>query len=282
MSFAMDDIRLNNILQKLQTVFENKKTVSSESVNKKTDTEYDYTENVKISEDLSKRIKTVQSDLENSQQGLNILETADQGLSSINENLKKIKKNTQIIAEGGLTDKEIEDLNKEIKKDLENIDKISKETKFKDIKPLDGSSYKKVEVETSTEGSINISEGLKNSSVKSLDLPESKDLSIENQKDSEEFIKKIENAQKEINKRQEIFNDDKTRLQKTVSNLIVLDSGLSSAETAIKNSNDISSSIKEEAVKGILNNPTKTVTAQIKNLDKNIILALMSMHGLQH
>jgi flagellin-like hook-associated protein FlgL len=285
MSYAMDDMGLQipinrvqatNINQTLKTGENNQSPSVSASQNEQ------ITEVVELSDKASKLFN--KGDFLNQvQAGESLLETAGQGLSSILESLNEIKKLAKKGQESSLTDKDWENINDNIKKELENIEKTAKNTSFNDIKPLDISSDYNVDIDTEFNGKINISPNLKDASLKSLNLPEVEDSLVKNKEEADVITKKVDDSIKEIKKRQQDIETSRKELDSNIKNLSIINIEPQKFEPAVEkvenkdNNKDIPDKLKETTIKSIYEKPE--ISVKIHHLNGSMILALLSFSG---
>jgi flagellin-like hook-associated protein FlgL len=211
-----------------------------------------------ISDNYEKKTTDNRIAMLDAQEAKNIISTAQQGLSSIAEVIDKIEK-----AKENISEKNIEEASKEIDKQLKNIQNIVENTKF------NGKAVLKDEKTAANNDIIN-SSGI---DLKAPEIPEKSEIKTE--KDSLAFFKKIEKVREEIITKQLTAQEAENNIIKKVSSTIELNPSLSEFYVEVGN-NDFGK-IKEETMKEIVKDPEKNVKAQIRHLDKTIIIALMSI-----
>jgi len=177
MSFIRDDVSLPESLQRLQASILQTKTVTEKTTkdSNSTDNTQEF-EKIELSELANKYISENLKKIEDSQENINMLEKADKGLSDVADYLDKIKSDVKKLSKEGLSEEEKKEINKSIKENLKNIDKVAKDTDFNGKKLLDGSLKDRLIIKNEKDDTINISTQLKDTSVKGLGLQGSKSL----------------------------------------------------------------------------------------------------------
>jgi hypothetical protein len=140
---------------------------------------------------------------------------------------------------------------------LENIDKTAKESKFNNQKLLDGSMS---------------ANGVEKVSLETFSF--SVDEKISNKDEAKQLQEKAQKANEEIVKRQSILNENSQKLVDEVDSLVSIDLGKENFDVA---EYDKAETIKDDIQKEIFKSPEKSVKMQIKHLNKDILLAMLSL-----
>lgn len=275
MSFAKDDIGLTNISSVQQAGILKTRIVKEASGSEKdTPLETENIERLSFSDNLNKKLSGITDSLEQNQEGLVMLVIADNSFSSVSEIISEVKKQIKGL-DGNASEDDFKELTDSIKKQLEKIDETVKETQFNGQNLLDGSFQGSKNIEDRGK-TVDISTEFKDTSLKALGLPEAEDLEITNKEQVEELNKKLEKAAQEISKRQANVSSHQNEIHKNIQDLFLTEINLLKEDNGPNGS--IANQIKSDAINGILNDPSKGVEVQIKNLDEDILLALIRLH----
>jgi len=276
MSFAMDDIGLTNTSSVIQTNTIKTRIVKESSNETATNDVEDFEnpERITFSENLDKRLSGMQDTLDKSQEGGTMLTIASNTFSSISDTISEMKTQLKNALDNNVSDKELKELSSSLGKKLAEIDKKVDETTFKDKKLLDGSMKGSLQIDDENGNKVDISTEFKDTSLKALGLPESEGFAINNKEDAKAFLKKLDNAEKEISTRQIKVSDHQNTIQKGVRNLFLTEINLLKDDS----SNTDINQVKSNVIDGVLNNPDKNVKMQIKGLNEDVLLALIRLH----
>lgn len=273
MSFAKDDVSLSNISALVQAGILKTRIVKESADSKATiEAQSENEEKVSFSENLSKRLSSIQETLEKTQEGGTMLAIATYSFSSISDNLSDIKSQLKKALTEDLSDEDFKQLTDNISSKLGDIQETVDDTTFNGKKLLDGSQKDTVKIKNDDE-EITITSELKDTSLKALNLPNSEDLSIKSKEDAEALLKKVTEAEKEISTRQEKVNNKQEVLQSSMKDLFLTEINLSESD----NSANIIDQIKSDAISSLLNNSDQSVKMQIKTLDEDVLLALIRL-----
>ncbi|MDD3013501.1 MAG: hypothetical protein PHC34_07355 [Candidatus Gastranaerophilales bacterium] len=273
----MDDIGLTNLSSILQANTLKTRIVKEESSDKTKPNNAEDPENPErlvFSENLDKRLSGMQDTLDKNQEGGTMLAIASYSFSSISDALSEIKKQVKNAIDNNASDKDLKELNDSIGKKLAEIDKTASDTVFDGQKLLDGSMQNNLQIDDENGGKVNISTEFKDTSLKALGLPESKDFSISNKEEAKAFLKKLDNAEKEIIKRQDMVSKYQGEIQKGIKDLFLTEINL------LEDKNDsagVVDQMKNNVINGVLDNPDQSVKLQIKSLDESVLLALIRL-----
>lgn len=267
-----DDLSLNNILKNINFKYSNLGSISGNKEDiSKLPINFMEPDKAYVSGGLSQRVSNIKTAMEGIQVGKNLLAITDESLSKIGSYLDGIKSDLEQIAEYKLSEEELSRVKDSIKENLASIDDVAKNTKFNDVKPLDGSAKDKITVDAELDGKINISSEFKDTSLKSLGLDKPEELSLKTEEDIKAFQERINNASKEINERQKRLLETEEKIDEKFNELVVTNdtlSGIAHMDTAAEK-------LKSAVINGIFENPYKLKKVHIEQLDEKIILGLL-------
>lgn len=140
----------------------------------------------------------------NTQAGISMLQVAESGMSSVNENIGRIRELTLQGLNGTNGKEDLDAIKSEITQRREQIDNIAQTTTFNNIKLLDGSG-KGVSIQTGINAepehnSSNVGNLLKDVSSENLGLPSDEELNklFANKTGNEDIFQKIDMAKERI------------------------------------------------------------------------------------
>src|SRR5690625_2841678 len=103
----------------------------------------------------------------NANDGISIAQTTEGALNEINENLQRIRELTVDAANGTKTDSDLKSIQDEIGQRLKEINRVSKQTNFNDVKVL-GSSASKIQIQVGANDGETIEINLREISASTL------------------------------------------------------------------------------------------------------------------
>lgn len=275
MSFFMDGVGFDKLIKFAAGIVKKETEKSDFQSDSSMFTINAESDNFELSKNYEKRRKEIEGYLEDAQKGVSILDSAEKGIDSIKGYIEKIGNLAKSVKAGDLSQEDLDSINSAIKENLEAVEKTVENTKFDDKKLLDGSSYNNIRINIKTDGIINISSGLKEISLKELGLPESKDFDINSSDDAKALEDKVQKAVDELKSRQDKIFKDKIDVEKTVNDLYQTSSIMSQVDPDMNTK--LTQDLKQSIVNGMLINPEEVMKAQIKNIDEDMILALISI-----
>ncbi|MEI7475535.1 MAG: flagellin [bacterium] len=156
--------------------------------------------NVILSEQQDIKRQDSQQAIDNTQAGISMLQTADSGMSSITDNMSKIRDLSLQGMNGTNNQDDLNAIKAQISDLKSQIDNTAKTTSFNKINLLDGSN-KDLSIQTginssSNDNSTNIGSALNNSTSEALGLPTDDELNkmFDKSSDSSDIFKKIDSA----------------------------------------------------------------------------------------
>lgn len=233
--------------------------------------EKDYSTEVEVSKSEERsKLKDYENSSEQAQSAINELSVANSALGEIKENLFSVKSLLSSISddddEGAKAEKQ-----KEIDKNIENIDRIARETSFEDRKILDGSQEgKSYEVDEST--SYQTEKAYKDASAASLGITSSDISTSENAEElsrqTDEAIEEVESRNAEISEAEEFFTKSINRNEVAAQNIVSAQSYASSM------SYDTAKLLSEQVQEDIVGSSVSSLDAQA-NQSPNIAIDLL-------
>lgn len=211
--------------------------------------------NLMISEGMEAQRRGSQQAAQNVQMGLNLLSTAESGLSSVNDNLQRIRELAVQRENGTYSESDKAAIDAEIKSRMEEIDRVSKSTSYNDIKLLDGSANEltlqvgpDAEKETNT---LNVGSALGSVSTSELGLnPE-----------DEDFINKIDSALERVTGMRSDIGAMSNRLGSALNSLYVQNENLTAAQSRLIDV-DMATEMSKLTQNQILQNASTSLMAQ--------------------
>ncbi|OGI04520.1 MAG: hypothetical protein A2Y25_05960 [Candidatus Melainabacteria bacterium GWF2_37_15] len=212
--------------------------------------------NLIISEEMETQRRGSMQAIENAQTGLNMLSTAESGLSSINNNVQRIRELTIQRENGTYSEEDRAAIDAEIDGLTEDITRIAKSTKFNDVNLLeDVDSELSLQVGANADkelNSLNAGEAL-SGGVKADDL--------ELDRTAPDFLDRIDEALNNINSKRSEIGAMQNRLESTVTSLFVQNENITSAQSRIIDV-DVASEVSKLTQNQILQNSSASLMAQ--------------------
>ena len=242
MSLARDDVSISRAINVLETDF-----IKSRKLENNKEISGQKSKEPEINDVFEKKSNNNNKNLEKLQDDYNSNEIKNKALSEIDSGLDRIKNSDQAVNKPELLEKSLDEINKVIEKIAPN-DTKDKNREVKNTTDKDKNSSKKVQ-------------------------------SSNQDSQRKESIKKINELKVKVNeKRQQIANHQK-KLYHEVSSLVELhlvnnDESSKTYEVKEQKANDLQKSVTEDIKK----NPVKSKKIQITHFDKNMILAMLSLH----
>ena len=270
MSFAMDDLGMS---YGIDTTIQTKLTEETRKADKTADTKPSDSSQKEpevndVFEATQQKQDLVKNTFEGVQEEATAIDITNEALNKLSSFVTNIKKSIESEDSENNSRKKIDD-------NYEKISQVAKETSFNDTKLIE-------ESENKTKKSI---------SLKELQIPEIKDLTINTPEQKEESIKKLDDILKNIkNKEQELTYKQEEITQKINKNSLV-EIKIASApekenvvevdlENEIKKEEAVSAEkMKESAIKTINDAPHKSIKMHIQHIDRNLLLAMLSLRS---
>ncbi|HSA06489.1 MAG TPA: flagellin [Candidatus Gastranaerophilales bacterium] len=211
--------------------------------------------NLMISEEMETQRRGSLQAIENAQNGMNMLSTAESGLSSVNDNLQKIRELAVQRENGTLNENDRAAIDSEIDALADEIDRVSQSTAYNKITLLDGSNDDiTLQIGANSEeetNSVNISDSL--GSVSSNNLKADKN--------NPDFLDKIDNALSGINSKRATIGAMSNRLESAVNSLFVQNHNITASQSRIIDV-DIAAEVSKLTQNQILQQASTSLFAQ--------------------
>jgi len=211
--------------------------------------------NLIISESLESQRRGSMQAIQNAQDGLNMLSTAEAGLSSTSENLQRVRELTIQRENETYNENDRAAIDSEINVLMEEIDRVSAATSYNDINLLDGSSGDvSLQIGANSEEAtnvLNVSGVLKSSSSSDLDLDPS----------ANDFLDKIDAAISEVSGRRSDIGAAQNRLESAIDSLYVQNENITASQSRIIDT-DIATEVSKLTQNQILQEASVSLLAQ--------------------
>jgi len=227
--------------------------------------------NLILAETLDSQARGSQTAMENSQTGINALQTADAGLGSVNENLQRIRELSVQAANGTYGDDERDAIKNEISALTDEINRVANSTSFNKQNLLDGSSNN-LTLQTGTnadssKNSLNIGDALGSVKTEDLGLLSSDDLktSLNTSSDFANYIDKIDSAISGVTGQRSNLGAYQNRLESNISSLGTTQENLISSQSRIRDT-DIAAEMSKLTQNQILSSASASLLAQANQM----------------
>jgi len=268
MSFAMDDLGMSyGIDAAIQTkLAEETRKVDKSADNKTSDSTPKEPEVNDVFEATQQKQDLAKTTFESVQEKSTVIDITTEALNKLSSYVTDIKKSIE--------SKDSEDSSrKKINENYEKINKVAKETSFNETKLIE-------ESENKTKKSI---------SLKEMQIPDIKDLKTNTPEQKEESIKKLDDILNNIkNKEQELVNK-KEKITQGINKNSLVEIKLASAqekghevevEVEIeKEEADSAEKLKKSTIKEINDAPKKSIKMHVQHIDRNLLLAMLSLRS---
>ena len=190
-----------------------------------------------ISEGLRSQIRGSEVAMENAQNGVNLLQTAEGDLGVIQDNLQRIRDLSVQAANGTYGSAERKAIEKEVGARIKEIDRLSKISAFNQIKLLDGTNTTlTLQIGTGEVASINtltIGGPLADASSSGLGIQDY-DSKFVSAASAQSFIAIVDKAIAKVSARRSDIGALQSRLESTIQSLAIKSENLSSSESRIR------------------------------------------------
>jgi len=266
MSFAMDDLnRSYGVDPALQTrLIEENRSTEKPVESKTSDSRKKEPEVNDVFETTQQKRDLIKTIFEKAQEDSTVIDIKKETLEKIASYVKDIKTTIESENSEAVSRKKIDE-------NYEKINQIAKETSFNNTKLIQTS-----ENDISKEKEAVSFNEMKISDIKNLEIttPEQKKESVEKLND---IINNIKNKEQDLSAKKE-------ELTQSVNKNSLVELKIPSSpeiEVEIKKEEEVVSSegLKETAIKNIIESPKKNIEMHIQNLDKNLLLAMLSLRS---
>ncbi len=211
--------------------------------------------NMMIAEGIESQRRGSQQAIQNAQMGMNMLSTAESGLSNMAENLQRIRELTVQRENGTMSEENKAAIDSEIDALTEEIDRVAGSTAYGDQKLLDGSSEDvTLQIGANAEKETN--------SLKVGDAftaVSSGDLALD--RTAPDFLDRIDNALSAINGKRADIGAMSNRLESAIDNLYIQNENLTASQSRIRDV-DIAAETSKLTQNQILQNSSASLLAQ--------------------
>ena len=221
-----------------------------------------------ISQSLDSQARGSQVASQNAQAGVNLLQTAEGDLGIIQDNLQRVRELTVQAANDTNGTAERTAIEGEVTQRMDEVDRLSKASKFNSIKLLDGSASVQFHIGADAAASTNaldITKGSNNplgkatASALGVNITAGKTLASASAASS--FITKLDTAIAKISTRRSTIGSMQNRLDSAVQSLSVKYANMSASESRIKDT-DVASEAASLTKNQILQQASATLLAQ--------------------
>ena len=266
MSFAMDDLGMSyGIDPALQTkLVEETRKVDKTTDVKSSDSPQKEPEVNDVFESTQQKQDLVKTTFETLQEESTAIDITNEALNKLSSYVADIKKSIE-------SDENEESSGKKIDENYEKINQVARETSFNDTKLIEESENK--------------------ISLKEMQIPDIKDLKIDTPEQKEESVKKLDDILNNIkNKEQELLVKQEEITQRINKNSLIELKVASASEKEVeievelekeikKEEADSAEKLKESTIKDINDAPKKSIKMHIQHLDRNLLLAMLSLRS---
>ena len=269
MSFAMDDLsRSYGIDSALQTkLAEEARTAEKTNNTKATDSAVKEPVVNDVFEASSQKPDTAQSSSENIQSQSTAIDITNESLNKIASLVTDIKTNV----EKGNTE---EVSGQKINENYDKINQIAKETSF------NGTSLIKATDDNTKNASDSKTETVSLAEIKVSDI---KNLETATTEQQDKSVKKLNDIIDNIKTKEQDLNDKKEKLAQSVNKNSLVEikrsSSTATEEDTEKSDEASAEKLKNTTIKNINEAPSKSIKMHIRHLDKNLLLAMLSLRG---
>ena len=217
---------------------------------------------------------------DNTQHGVNLLQTAEGDLDVIQDNLQRIRDLTVQAANGTYSSSEKAMLAQEVNARINEINRIATVSKFSDISLLDGSTtgqlILQVGANSGTENQLNISDALIKSTATALSANLTKSYvttAFQTSNGANAFINVIDSAIDKVSSSRSKIGAYQNRLESTLTSLDVRYQNMASSLSTIQDT-DVASEAANLTKAQILQSVSASLLAQANN-NPSVVLQLL-------
>ena len=210
--------------------------------------------------DYSKNSQKLElENFQNLQSDANLIQTADKGVSEIQESLNDVQKTFEE-AVNSSESPDYEELNKKIEENTAAMKKAAENNSFNGSKPLETAEENKISLKIENKDGVIIKED--------INIPDNKDAPVESREAAEKFLQDVKNSSEQAAQARKKLQESQEGLSAKVDSLIEFDPNIKTP--------DISQGISKLVKEGITANTEAAKKAQLNILDEKIVLALIS------
>ena len=232
-----------------------------------------------ISQDLDSQARGSQVASQNAQAGINLLQTAEGDLGIIQDNLQRVRELTVQAANDTNGTAERAAIESEVTQRMDEVNRLSKASKFNNINLLDGSAHVKLQIGADAAASTNTldvtgtNSPLGKATATALGVNVTAGKTLASASAASSFITALDTAISKISTRRSTIGSMQNRLDSAIQSLSVKYANMSSAESRIKDT-DVASEAASLTKNQILQQASATLLAQA-NTAPQIALSLI-------
>lgn len=226
-----------------------------------------------ISEKMRAQIRGLNQAMRNAQDGISFIQTAEGALNEVHAILQRMRELAVQAATGTYTDEDRGNLQDEVNRLIEELDRIGDQTEFNNMKIFDGT------FETSGNGMVfhigaNKAQSM-TMEISKLNAEELgvKDVSITDIPDANDAISAINDAINQVSKVRSKLGAVQNRLEHTINNLGVASENLTAAESRIRDV-DMAAEMMEFTRTSIIGQAATAMLAQANQLPQQVLQLL--------
>lgn len=232
--------------------------------------------NLILAESMDSQARGSQTASENSETGINALQTADSGLESVNNNLQRIKELSIQGANGTYSDADRQAIKDEIGSLTDEINRVAKSTSFNKQSLLDGSSSNlTLQTGANSGDSIKIGDALGSVKTDDLGLHNSDKVktSLNTASDFAGYIDTVDKAISNVTDQRSTVGAYQNRLESNINSLDITKENLISAQSRIRDT-DVAAEMSKLTQNQILNSASVSLLAQANQMP-SVALSLL-------
>ncbi len=223
-----------------------------------------------ISEKFKSEIRSTRQAHRNAQDAVSLVQVAEGGLNEVGNMLIRMRELSIQGASDTIGDRERSFTDLEVQSLKEEIDRISKTTKYNGVELLSGEGKKldfQVGIGSSDNDQVHFDVAKFNVTAETLGIA---DVATKSKENSAENLSKLDEAISRVSGHRAIFGAMQNRLQSTMNNLMITDENISAANSRIRDA-DMAAETAELTKRNVL---TQAGTATLAQANQNSNLAL--------
>lgn len=223
--------------------------------------------NMVLAETLEAQARGSNEAIYNTQTGINMLQTAESGMGSINDNLQRMRELSVQAANGTYGEQERQAIKDEMAQLSSEINRTAKSTSFNKTNLLDGSTSElRLQIGANSEedtNSIDVGKSLGDMTTDGLGLPTPDDMQtqLNTPDDFAKFIDTVDGAMKNVTKQRSSIGAVQNTLEDTVNRLDVTRQNMLASQSRIRDV-DIASEASKLTQNQILQHASTSLLAQ--------------------
>lgn len=227
-----------------------------------------------ISEKLSSQIRGGSQAVQNLQDGLSLLQTAEGGTNQIEQNLQRSRELAVQAANDTLTDSDREKIQNEVDQLTEEIDRVAEDTQFNRRNLLDGQVSETnggADLQAGADQGETINLNIENLSSESLGVD---DVDLSSQSNATEALGSIDGAINQVATERADIGAAVNRIEQSIDSSLIQNENEQAARSQIRDAN-LAQEATEKAQASILTQAGTSAIAQANNLQGSNALQLL-------